>query len=151
MNASQEAETSPVRGHSPRFRWFVLWCVVLSYTLYGAGAFLIPSERSSLAQSALILGFALLTLALGSVGVAAWGSPGSGSGHLGTVLDRLDRVPDWLAHSVLFLGAALGLLGFCLVLPLVGMGEFRGPALTTGLCLFWLAYVCEPRPLVRPR
>ena len=65
MSASQEAETSPVRGRSPRFRWFVLSCVVLYYALYGVGAFLIPSERSSLAQSALVLGFALLTLALG--------------------------------------------------------------------------------------
>ena len=65
MCASQEAETSPARGHSPRFRWFVLWCVVLYYTLYGVGTFLIPKERSSLEQSALVLGFALLTLALG--------------------------------------------------------------------------------------
>ncbi len=151
MSASQEAETSPVRGHSPRFRWFVLGCTVLSYTLYGLGAFLIPSERSSLAQSALVLGFALLTLAFGSVGVAAWGSPGSGSGHLGTVLDRLDRVPDWLAHSVIFLGAALGLLGFCLVLPLVGMGELAGPAVAAAWCLVWLGYLCEPGPLVRSR
>jgi hypothetical protein len=151
MSASQEAETSPVRGHSPRFRWFVLWCAVLSYALYGVGAFPMPSERSSLAQSALVLGFALLTLAFGSVGVAAWSSPGSGSGHLGTVLDRLDRVPDWLAHSVLLLGAALGLLGFCLVLPVVGMVELARPAGAAAWCLVWLGYLCEPGPLVRSR
>lgn len=151
MSASQEAETSPARGHSPRFRWFLLWCVVLYYTLYGVGTFLIPSERSSLEQTALVLGFALITLAFGSVGVAAWGFPGSGSGHPGTVLDRLDRVPDWLAYSVMFLGGALAMVGFVFVIPRMGMGEFRGPAFVTGLCLFWLGYVCEPRPLVRPR
>ena len=151
MSASQEAETSPARGHSPRFRWFILWCLVLYYTLYGVGTFLIPKERPALEQSALVLGFALLTLAFGSVGVAAWGSPGSGSGNPRTFLDRLDRVPDWLAHSLIFLGAALVLFGVVSVIPRVGMEEFRGPALTTGLCLFWLAYACEPRPLVRPR
>ena len=151
MSASQEAETSPARGHSPRFRWFVLWCLVLYYTLYGVGTFLIPKERPALEQSALVLGFALLTLALGSIGVAAWGSPGSGSGHPRTFLDRLDRVPDWLAYSLMFLGVALVLLGVVSVIPRVGMEEFRGPALTTGQCLFWLAYACEPRPLVRPR
>lgn len=149
MSASQEAETSPVRGHSPRFRWFVLWCVVLYYALYGVGTFLIPKERSSLEQSALVLGFAVLTLAWGSIGVAAWGSPDSGRPR--SVLERLDRVPDWLAYSVMFLGGTLALLGFVFTFPRVGMGEFRGPALTAGLCLFWLAYVCGPRPLVRPR
>ena len=151
MSASQEAETSPVRGHSPRFRWFVVSCVVTFYAFYGVGAFLIPKERPALEQSALVLGFALLTLALGSLGVAAWSSPGSGSGHPRTFLDRLDRVPDWLAYSFVFLGAALGLLGIAFVIPRIGMEDFRGPALTTGLCLFWLGYVCEPRPLVRPR
>ena len=150
MSASQEAETSPARRHSPRFKWFILWCLVLYYTLYGVGTFLIPKERPALEQSALVLGFALLTLAWSSVGVAAWASPGSGSGHPRTFLDRLDRVPDWLAYSLMFLGAALVLLGVVSVIR-VGMEEFRGPALTTGLCLFWLAYACEPRPLVRPR
>lgn len=151
MSASQGAETSPARGHSPRFRWFVLWCVVLYYTLYGAGTFLIPKERSSPEQSALVLGFALLTLAFGSVGVAAWGSPGSGSGQPRTFLDRLDRVPDWLAHSVVFLGGALALLGVVSVIPRIGMEEFLGPAFATGLCLVWLGHLCGPRPLVRPR
>ena len=37
MSTSQEAETSPARGHSPRFRWFLLWCLVLYYALYGTG------------------------------------------------------------------------------------------------------------------
>jgi hypothetical protein len=151
MSTSQEAENPPSRGHSPRLRWFVLSCVVLNYTLYGVGTFLIPKERPSLEQSGLVLGFALLTLALGSLGVAVWGSPGSGSGHPRTFLDRLDRVPDWLAHSFVFLGGALMLLGVVSVIPRIGMGVFFGPALMTGLCLVWLGYVCEPRPLVRPR
>ena len=151
MSASQEAETTPVRRHRPGFRRFILWGVVLYYTLYGVGVFLISSERSSLEQSALVLGFALVTLAYGSVGVAAWGSRRSGSGHPRTVLDRIDRVPDWLAYSVLFCGAALALVGCVFFIPRMGMGEFRGLALTTGLSLFWLGYLCEPGPLVRPR
>ena len=149
MSASQEAESSAVQRLSPGFRWFILWCVILYYAIYAVGVFLISSERSSLEQSSLVLGFALLTLSVGSVGAAAWGFPGSGSGHPLTVLDRLDRVPDWLAYSVLSCGGVLVLLSIVFVFPRMGMGEFFGPALTTGLGLFWLGYLCQPGPLVR--
>ncbi|MXW01185.1 MAG: hypothetical protein F4X59_09150 [Holophagales bacterium] len=161
MSASEQTESPAVhdegvtfrRGvrHSPGFRRFIFWFVVLYYAFYAAGVFLISSERSSLEQSSLVLGFALLTIAYASVGAAAWGLPGSGSGRPPTLLDRLDRVPDWLAYSVSFLGGALCVLGFIAVIPRTGMGEFFGPAIPTGLALFWLGYVCEPRPLVGRR
>lgn len=162
MSASEQTESPAVHGdegvtfrrgvrHSPGFRRFIFWGVLLYYAIYAVGVFLISSDRSSPEQSSLVLGFVLLTLAYACVGTAAWGFPGSGSGRPLTLLDRLDRVPDWLAYSVMFLGGALCLLGFIAVMPRVGMGEFFGPAIPTGLGLFWLGYVCEPRPLVGRR
>lgn len=162
MSAAEQTESPAVHGdesatfrrgerQSPGFRRFVFWCVVLYYAFYAVGVFLISGERSSVEQSSLLLGFALLTIAYASVGAAAWGLPGSDSGRGLTLLDRLDRVPDWLAYSVLFLGSALCLLAFIAGMPRVGIGEFFGPALPTGLGLFWLGYVCGPRPLVGRR
>ncbi|MXX74915.1 MAG: hypothetical protein F4210_01925 [Holophagales bacterium] len=162
MSASEKVESPAVHGDesaasrrgerlSPGFRRFIFGCVVLYYAFYAVGVFLISSERSSLEQSLLVLGFALLTVAYAGVGIAAWGLPGSGSLRHLTLLDRLDRVPDWLAYSVLFLGGALFFLAIIAGMPRVGMGEFFGPALPTGLGLFWLGYVCGPGPLVGRR
>lgn len=130
---------------SPRMRWIVLSGAVCSYLVLVLVVLLRPSEGSPFP----LLCVALATLAVGAVSAAALGFRVSGSGRHLTLQARLARVPDWLAHSLVFLGAAFALLSFVFVFPRTGMGEFQQPALITGICLYYLGYLCEPRWLFR--
>ena len=146
QTGSREFDVSrPRPSMSPGIRWFILCFVVLSYLTLVLVVLLKPSERSAFS----FLCLALTTLAVGAVGSAAGGFRGSSSQRPLTLQARLARVPDWLAHSVGFAGLGFLLLSF--ISLLFATGELHQPALVTALSLVWLAYLCEPRPLVRGR